>query len=293
MTYKLHERLVAPARNKSDILRLIFGLVTITSLYMMMVMLGGHVVSVIMGDAWVQAIVNSPGLTSPSQMLTVLGSFGFMIIAVCLVVILLHHRSPMTLLGGFRLATTQFFKAMRNLLPYMALMVTLAFVTEDLQPNLMLELWLSLLPLTLLFLLVQVSAEELVFRGYFQSQLAALGLHKSIWILLPAVLFGLLHYDPIIMGSAAPWVVLWAICFGVLAADLTARSGTLGPAVAFHFAVNFLSIGVIGIADYLGGLNLYSYSFSITDTVNLITYLPLDTIGMLLAYLSVRLALRR
>ena len=293
MTYKLHERLVAPARNKSDILRLIFGLVTITSLYMMMVMLGGHVVSVIMGDAWAQAIVNSPGLTSPSQMLTVLGSFGFMIIAVCLVVILLHHRSPMTLLGGFRLATTQFFKAMRNLLPYMALMVTLAFVTEDLQPNLMLELWLSLLPLTLLFLLVQVSAEELVFRGYLQSQLAALGLHKSIWILLPAVLFGLLHYDPIIMGSAAPWVVLWAICFGVLAADLTARSGTLGPAVAFHFAVNFLSIGVIGIADYLGGLNLYSYSFSITDTVNLITYLPLDTIGMLLAYLSVRLALRR
>ena len=293
MTYKLHERLVAPARNKSDILRLIFGLVTITFLYMMMVMLGGHVVSVIMGDAWVQAIVNSPGLTSPSQMLTVLGSFGFMIIAVCLVVILLHHRSPMTLLGGFRLATTQFFKAMRNLLPYMALMVTLAFVTEDLQPNLMLELWLSLLPLTLLFLLVQVSAEELVFRGYLQSQLAALGLHKSIWILLPAVLFGLLHYDPIIMGSAAPWVVLWAICFGVLAADLTARSGTLGPAVAFHFAVNFLSIGVIGIADYLGGLNLYSYSFSITDTVNLITYLPLDTIGMLLAYLSVRLALRR
>ena len=142
-------------------------------------------------------------------------------------------------------------------------------------------------------MLVQVSAEELVFRGYLQSQLAALGLHKSIWIFLPAVLFGLLHYDPIIMGSAAPWIVLWTICFGVLAADLTARSGTLGPAVAFHFAVNFLSIGVIGFADYLGGLNLYSYSFSITDTVNLITYLPLDTIGMLLAYLSVRLALRR
>tara|TARA_B100000787_G_scaffold159726_1_gene138102 strand:+ start:1021 stop:1902 length:882 start_codon:yes stop_codon:yes gene_type:complete len=293
MTYKLHERLVAPARDKSDILRLIFGLLTITFLYITMFMLGGHVVSVIMGDAWAQAVVTSPGLTSPGQMLTILGSFGFMIIAVCSVVVLLHHRSPMTLLGGFRLPTAQFFQAMRNLLPYMALLVTFAFVTEDLQPNLTLELWLSLLPFTLLFLLVQVSAEELVFRGYLQSQLAALGLHKSIWVLLPAVLFGLLHYDPIIMGSAAPWIVLWAICFGVLAADLTARSGTLGPAVAFHFTVNFLSIGVIGISDYLGGLNLYSYPFSITDTANLITYLPLDTIGMLLAYLSVRLALRR
>ena len=292
MTYKLHERLVAPARDKSEILRLIFGLVTITMLYIVMVMLGGHLVSVIMGDAWMQAIATSPGLTSPGQMLTILGSFGFMIIAVCLVVILLHHRSPITLLGGFRIAATQFFKAMRNLLPYMALLAAFAFMAEDLQPNLTLGLWLSILPLTLLFLLVQVSAEELVFRGYLQSQLAALGLHKSIWILLPAILFGLMHYDPIIMGSAAPWVVIWAILFGVLAADLTARSGTLGPAVAFHFAINFLSIGVVGIGDYLGGLNLYFYPFSITDTSKLIAYLPLDTIGMLLAYFFVRLALR-
>ena len=291
MTYKLHERLVAPARDRSEILRLIFGLVTITMLYIVMVMLGGHVVSVIMGDAWMQAIATSPGLTSPGQMLTILGSFGFMIIAVFLVVILLHHRSPITLLGGFRIATAQFFKAMRNLLPYMALLAAFAFMAEDLQPNLTLGLWLSILPLTLLFLLVQVSAEELVFRGYLQSQLAALGLHKSIWILLPAILFGLVHYDPIIMGSAAPWVVLWAIFFGILAADLTARSGTLGPAVAFHFAINFLSIGVVGIGDYLGGLNLYVYPFSITDTSDIITYLPLDTIGMLLAYFSVRLAL--
>ena len=292
MTYKLHERLVAPARNKSDILRLIFGLVMITMLYMVMVMLGGHVVSVIMGDAWMQAIATSPGLTSPGQMLTILGSFGFMIIAVCLVVILLHHRSPITLIGGFRIATVQFFQAMRNLLPYIALLVVFAFMAEDLQQNLTLKLWLSILPLTLLFLLVQVSAEELIFRGYLQSQLAALNLHKSVWVLLPAILFGLLHYDPIIMKSAAPWVVLWSICFGVLAGDLTARSGTLGPAVAFHFAINFLSIGVVGIGDYLGGLNLYFYPFSITDTSKLIAYLPLDTIGMLLAYFFVRLALR-
>ena len=293
MSYKLHERLVAPARNKSDILRLIFGLITITFFYMVMIMLAGHVVSVIMGDAWVQAIATSQGQTSPGQMLTVLGSFGFMIIAIFLVVILLHHRSPMTLLGGFRLTTTQFRHATRNLLPYMALMAIFALLTGDLQPNLALGLWLSLLPLTSLFLLVQVTAEELLFRGYLQSQLAALGLHKSIWILLPAILFGLLHYDPIMTGSSAPWVVLWAITFGVLAADLTARSGTLGPTIAFHFAVNFLSIAVIGIGDYLGGLSLYVYPFSITDTPQLITNLPVDTIGMILAYLSVRLALRR
>jgi len=74
-------------------------------------------------------------------------------------------------------------------------------------PNLPLSQWLGLLPLTLAFLLIQVSAEELVFRGYLQSQLAALGLHRFVWIMIPSAIFGLLHYDPAVMGAAAPWIV--------------------------------------------------------------------------------------
>jgi hypothetical protein len=182
---------------------------------------------------------------------------------------------------------------MRGLIPYLALIGAFTFFAEDLQSNLSFSLWLSLLPLTLFFLLIQVSAEELLFRGYLQSQLAARGLHKSIWILLPSVLFGLLHYDPTVMGEAAPWIVIWTTGFGILAADLTARSGTLGPAIAFHFAVNFMTIALIGFGDYLGGLTLYIYPFSVTETERLMSYLPVDAIGMLLAYLSVRLALRR
>ena len=182
---------------------------------------------------------------------------------------------------------------MRGLIPYLALIGAFTFFAEDLQSNLSFGLWLSLLPLTLFFLLIQVSAEELLFRGYLQSQLAARGLHKSIWILLPSVLFGLLHYDPTVMGEAAPWIVIWTIGFGILAADLTARSGTLGPAIAFHFAVNFMAVTLIGFGDYLGGLTLYIYPFSVTETERLMSYLPVDAIGMLLAYLSVRLALRR
>ena len=226
-------------------------------------------------------------------MLTILASFGFMIGAVCLAVILLHHRHPVTILGGWRPSGAQFLCSMRGLIPYLALIGAFTFFAEDLQSNLSFSLWLSLLPLTLFFLLIQVSAEELLFRGYLQSQLAARGLHKSIWILLPSVLFGLLHYDPTVMGEAAPWIVIWTIGFGILAADLTARSGTLGPAIAFHFAVNFMAVTLIGFGDYLGGLTLYIYPFSVTETERLMSYLPVDAIGMLLAYLSVRLALRR
>ena len=293
MSYKPHESLVAPAREKSDILRLIVGLVTIALLYVVMLMLGRSLASAIMGDAWVQTAAMTPGLTTPTQMLTILASFGFMIGAVCLSVILLHHRHPVTILGGWRPSGAQFLRSMRGLIPYLALIGAFTFFAEDLQSNLSFGLWLSLLPLTLFFLLIQVSAEELLFRGYLQSQLAARGLHKSIWILLPSVLFGLLHYDPTVMGEAAPWIVIWTIGFGILAADLTARSGTLGPAIAFHFAVNFMAIALIGFGDYLGGLTLYIYPFSVTETERLMSYLPVDAIGMLLAYLSVRLALRR
>ena len=293
MSYKPHESLVAPAREKSDILRLIVGLVTIALLYVVMLMLGRSLASAIMGDAWVQTAAMTPGLTTPTQMLTILASFGFMIGAVCLAVILLHHRHPVTILGGWRPSGAQFLRSMRGLIPYLALIGAFTFFAEDLQSNLSFSRWLSLLPLTLFFLLIQVSAEELLFRGYLQSQLAARGLHKSIWILLPSVLFGLLHYDPTVMGEAAPWIVIWTIGFGILAADLTARSGTLGPAIAFHFAVNFMAIALIGFGDYLGGLTLYIYPFSVTETERLMSYLPVDAIGMLLAYLSVRLALRR
>ena len=293
MSYEPHESLVAPAREKSDILRLIVGLVTIALLYVVMLMLGRSLASAIMGDAWVQTAAMTPGLTTPTQMLTILASFGFMIGAVCLAVILLHHRHPVTILGGWRPSGAQFLSSMRGLIPYLALIGAFTFFAEGLQSNLSFGLWLSLLPFTLFFLLIQVSAEELLFRGYLQSQLAARGLHKSIWILLPSVLFGLLHYDPTVMGEAAPWIVIWTIGFGILAADLTARSGTLGPAIAFHFAVNFMAIALIGFGDYLGGLTLYIYPFSVTETERLMSYLPVDAIGMLLAYLSVRLALRR
>ena len=293
MSYEPHESLVAPAREKSDILRLLVGLVATALLYVVMLMLGGSLASIIMGDAWVQTAAMTPGLTTPTQMLTILASFGFMIGAVCLAVILLHHRHPVTILGGWRPSGAQFLRSMRGLIPYLALIGAFTFFAEDLQSNLSFSLWLSLLPLTLFFLLIQVSAEELLFRGYLQSQLAARGLHKSIWILLPSVLFGLLHYDPTVMGEAAPWIVIWTIGFGILAADLTARSGTLGPAIAFHFAVNFMAVTLIGFGDYLGGLTLYIYPFSVTETERLMSYLPVDAIGMLLAYLSVRLALRR
>jgi hypothetical protein len=214
-----------------------------------------------------------------------------MAIAVGAVVLILHHRSPTTLLGGLRPAFDQFCQSIRGLIPYLIIVILLVFSSQDMQPHLAIGTWLALLPITLVLLMVQVGAEELVFRGYLQSQLAALNAPTFVWILLPSVAFGLLHYDPTTTGDLAPWIVLWAIFFGVAAADLTARYGTLGPAIAMHFVNNFAVITFMGFKDNLGGLNLYVYPFSISNTSKFTEMLLLETFALGLAYLSIRWAM--
>ena len=290
MSYKLHENLVNPARQKSGIFRLLLGLVILTLIYLVLLTALLFALKLTMGGVWVSNL--RPGVvTSPGQTLTLLGSFSTMAIAVGAVVLILHHRSPTTLLGGLRPAFDQFCQSIRGFIPYLIIVILLVFSSQDMQPHLAIGTWLKLLPITLVLLMVQVGAEELVFRGYLQSQLAALNAPTFVWILLPSVAFGLLHYDPTTTGDLAPWIVLWAIFFGVAAADLTARYGTLGPAIAMHFVNNFAAITLMGVKDNLGGLNLYVYPFSISNTSKFTEMLPLETFALGLAYFSIRWAM--
>ncbi len=293
MSYDPYEALIAPARAKASLLRLILGLVITTLLYMLLLSLSWQVLLSVMGEAWFEQTLQVPGPSSPSQMFVMLGGFGFLTAAVSFTVWSLHHHSPLLLIGDFASAREQFFRAMIRLFALATVVAVITSNSSTVVQNLPLSQWLGLLPLSLAFLLIQVSAEELVFRGYLQSQLAALGLHRIVWIVIPSAIFGLLHYDPAVMGAAAPWMVLSTTLFGVIAADLTARSGTLGPAIAFHFVWNFYSIIFCGFSDYLGGLALFSYDFSITDEERLISLVPYDAAFLLLAYLTMRIALRR
>jgi len=81
--------------------------------------------------------------------------------------------------------------------------------------------------------------------------------------------------------------------FGVIAADLTARSGTLGPAIAFHFVWNFCPLFSLGFQTTSEGWRFLPYDFSIMDEERLISLMPYDAAFILLAYLTVRIALRR
>lgn len=117
--------------------------------------------------------------------------------------------------------------------------------------------WLVFLPLALFGILIQTGAEELVFRGYLQQQLAARFASPLVWLVFPSVLFGLAHYAPDALGGHAWLVVAATGLFGLIAADLTARSGALGLAWGLHFANNALAILVVSAMGGLDGLALF------------------------------------
>ena len=131
-----------------------------------------------------------------------------------------------------------------------------------------------------------------MFRGYLQSQLAARFAHPLVWMGVPSILFGLLHYDPVLAGDNAWVLAVWAAAFGVAAADLTARAGTLGPALALHFINNLFAIFITAPERDLDGLSLYTFPLSLDEAGLALVILPLELVFTLCAWLAARLALR-
>jgi hypothetical protein len=76
-------------------------------------------------------------------------------------------------------------------------------------------------------------------------------------MVLPSALFAALHYQPEVMGDNT-WLMMGAVfVFALLAADLTAVTGTIGAAWAMHFVNNALAILVMATDGPLSGLALY------------------------------------
>ncbi|QOL81716.1 CPBP family intramembrane glutamic endopeptidase [Pseudooceanicola spongiae] len=230
--------------------------------------------------------------TSAGATLLFLGSFTAAVVALVLMLQVLHGRGLAGLIGPWPMAGVQFFRVAGHVALLQAIVWILP-MPADLRPERYLGFgpWLSLLPVALPAIFIQIAAEELLFRGYLQSRLSARFSHPMIWMGLPSVLFGLLHYQGA-AGSNGLWFVASATLFALAAADLTARSGTLGPALALHFINNVLAILVVGFGDELGGLALYHLPVTAADPA-LTPLMPLDLATTVVLWLAARLALRR
>ncbi len=280
------------AREYPEIWRLLVGLAIVTAVVLALNAGMFALVSGMAPETWVLALVTG---SSPTAMLVLLSSFGFIILGVTIAARQMQHRSLRSILGNHTTFVMQFWRVLRALVIVGIVVAVLPpyDMGEPLQSNLPLSTWLAFLPLSVIAILIQTSAEEVLFRGYLQQTLAARFRSPLVWMLVPAALFAAGHYAPAEAGENALLVSAWSFAFGILAADLTARAGTLGPAIAMHFFNNVVALLFISLPESLNGLSLFLVPYDLSDTGILRQWLIVDFAFMIISWLTARLALRR
>lgn len=293
--YKPFEAMVAPARDRSEIWRLLLGMAVCV---LVTIGLGRAVIELsrrALPD-WMFAYLLE-GLDKAQTpagllfLLLLIVPLGIGAIAATEVV---HRRSLTTLFGPLPRALQQFARVLAGLVVLYAVIALLPpwGMTRDTTPGLNPSTWLTLLPFTIFTLLLQIGSEELAFRGYLQTQLAARFRHPIVWMVVPSALFALGHHLPEVFGPNAWLITAWSFVFGLAAADLTARTGTLGPALALHFANNFMAIALVSVAGEMSGLALRQGPFGPEDVEAVRAWLPVDLAMIGLSWLTARVALR-
>ncbi|MEQ6203115.1 type II CAAX endopeptidase family protein [Sulfitobacter sp. HNIBRBA2951] len=292
--YDAHILHTVVAEKRSELWRTVAGVVAIVVLYVLFTQLYQMVIFAFASDGPAFANTLIAGAT-PVAMYILLGSFALISAAVFVVVRVLHHREALSVMGPVALCIPQFMRVTGALI-FLGIVLSVLppyGYADPLVPNMAVGVWTALLPLSLLAVFVQISAEEIVFRGYLQQQLGARFRSPLVWMVLPSVIFALGHYQPAEAGENAVMITVWAFAFGMLMADLTARAGTIGPALAVHFVNNVTALVITSLPDNLGGLALWHTPFGMADIDALRAWLPVDFAAMLVSWLVARLALRR
>jgi membrane protease YdiL (CAAX protease family) len=238
-------------------------------------------------DLWMARLAVA---STPATALALLATFLPLIAGLGLTVRVVHRRGFRSVLGArplrdaLRAATVTFLVFSPLILAAMAMGAT--------QPNLPPALWLALLPLACVGIAVQTLAEEALFRGYLMQQLAARFASPWVWVPLPALAFAGLHFDPGSMGAAASVVVVMAALFGLLAADLTARSGGIGLAWGLHFANNAVGLVFLATQGGITGLALRVTDHHQNDMASQPALALAGAVPMVLAWAILRWRLR-
>jgi hypothetical protein len=260
------EAWVAPARARPELWRLLLGLALAATL-------------------WAAAVVAAgAAATGPrGALLGYLFAFAGLAAGAALAARLLHRRGVASLIGprGFR--PRGFLAGAAVVLAIAAATIGPGLALAGAERNQPLAAWLAWAPLALAAVLVQTSAEEIVFRGYLSQQLAARFRSPALWMGLPALGFGALHWNPAFAANA--WAVAGvAALTGFVYADVTARLGDLSPAMGLHFANNAVALLVAGPAGPLGVFALWRAPIDPSDEAAMRAALVANAVVTLLAW---------
>jgi len=300
------ERFVAPARRRPQLWRVALGLVLIFAVYValhlgtvalvgLLIVFQAPPTDAVEMQRWFGDFVVG---RNPTGVVAVLLCFAGMVLGAAMAARWLHSR-PISSLWGTDI-WRGFAPAALITLGIGGLSALLAFGEGvELVPNTPLPMFLTFLPAALLALAIQTGAEEVVFRGYLQGQLAARFQSPLVWMLLPSLLFGALHVDHASLIETGRFAENDAMIFaattlvGLLAADLTRVTGSLGAAWGLHFANNVQALLIVSLDDVLSGLSLWHTPFGPHDTEVLPMLLVQDMVLLMVIWAAIRLWLSR
>ena len=287
----------APARERAELWRTAAGLVVMVVVGITLYQLALAVMATALGPDTLRRVLDETTFFGDTALGTLLSLASFAVFAAGLALALqsLHGRPFASLIGPPGRAAHDFLRVAGWIVALQAALMLLLPQDYTLERNegLFAGLWLALLPVSFAALMLQAGTEELVFRGYLQQQLAArfgAGLWP-VWMAVPAALFGVAHWAPGATGANAGLYMAWAFAFGIAAADLTARTGTIGAALGLHVANNGFAVLVTALAGPGSGLALWHVPLE-ASSPELAALLPAEFATLLVAWLTARLALR-
>ena len=291
MNYTLYQPRIAEARKYPAIWRLALGVLTILLMATIWVISLGFLGYFFLGDklfdiADAASMGKSVGPIGTLGLLTSILGLG---LGSLIAARLWHKRRVGSIIGpGSR--TIRHFAIGMIITWAVAAIFYVPFLpfSEPLLPNMELTLWVMWLPIALFVVLLQTGSEEILFRGYLQSQLAGRFQSAFVWMLLPAMVFAAAHYSPDLPSQAAAAYIVATLLFGLIAGDVTARTGNIGAAWGIHFANNVMAILILSADETLSGLAAYRLPTSFKELSLTSPLIILDLAVMFLTYVVIR-----
>ena len=300
MLPKMNDKFAAfiePARHSRGglslalILLLLFYAVFMAKILLFIVLLDVVLLGVDFPSAFVILITSLTDPTTPRDTIIGLSTFCAMLGAVWITTLILRRQNLCALVGPGPVLRN-FGIAVLAMVPIVLISFRLSLWFGEVHPNLSLGIWLVWMLPALPLLLIQVSSEELIFRGYFLQELAVRFKSRWVWIIVPSIFFGFLHHDPIRMGSNALLIVIVTIFFSIVATDVTVRTGNLGAAIGLHFINNLQSMMLLSLDGTPNGLSFYVTYTHVLDETSVRTIILSNLSFFAVAYSTYLLVIR-
>ncbi len=175
-----------------------------------------------------------------------------------LVVPLIHRRKWRTLLHvGARINWRGFRASLSVSLLLLLIWVNLILVSGEgrFNPNFDLRVWIIVVLLSCVLIPLQILAEEVFFRGYLMQAVARFT--AGFWLrwLIPAFLFGALHFFNDGVVEAGWWAMVYYILISLYLGLLVFRGNGLEYSAGFHLSTNIIALLIITSPDLSLGIS--------------------------------------